>query len=149
MCLHWRADLRPQPSWQLSAIQDARKTWLATGSILTVWWGMPLAFSLWLSLSRLPLCLWWVEGLVCSRPALLCFSLNPLFCEWGKVLSLFFLSLAILQFGFLSHVSSLRLSSGHSSLVLTLSIQAMPPCPAPLAGGGGKRLDYYSTGSCG
>ena len=28
----------------------------------------------------------------------------------------------------LSHVSSLRLSSGHSDLVLTLSMQPMPPC---------------------
>ena len=38
-------------------------------------------------------------------------------------LSLFFLSLslAIPQFGLLSHVSSLRLLSGHSGLVLTLS----------------------------
>ena len=37
-------------------------------------------------------------------------------------LSLFFsLSLAIPQFGFLSHVSSLRLSSGHSGMVPTLS----------------------------
>ena len=33
----------------------------------------------------------------------------------------FFLSLVIPQFGLLSHVSSLRLSSGHSGLVLTLS----------------------------
>ena len=53
MCLHWEADLRPQPSWQLSTVQDARKTSLATGGILTVWWGVPLAFSLWLSLSCL------------------------------------------------------------------------------------------------
>ena len=36
-------------------------------------------------------------------------------------LSFFFLSLAIPQFGFLSHVSSLRLSSGHSGMVPTLS----------------------------
>ena len=31
----------------------------------------------------------------------------------------------------LSHVSSLRLSSGHSGQVLTLSMQPTPPCPAP------------------
>ena len=36
-------------------------------------------------------------------------------------LSLFFFSLAIPQFGLLSHISSLRLSSGHLGLVLTLS----------------------------
>ena len=35
------------------------------------------------------------------------------------------------QFGMLSHVSSLRLSSGHSGPVLTLSMQLAPPCPAP------------------
>ena len=39
----------------------------------------------------------------------------------GKLsLSLFSLFLAILRFGLLSHISSLRLSSGHSGLVLTL-----------------------------
>ena len=32
----------------------------------------------------------------------------------------FFFSLAIPAFGFLSHISSLRLSSGHSGLILTL-----------------------------
>ena len=47
------------------------------------------------------------------------------------LLPLFFLSLAIPQFGLLSHVSSLRLSSGHSGPVLTLSIQPMTPCSAP------------------
>ena len=31
----------------------------------------------------------------------------------------------------LSYVSSLRLSSGHSVLVITLSMQPAPPCPAP------------------
>ena len=60
MCLLWGADLRLRPSWQMSASQYPRKTWLATGSLLTVWWGMsslvprlPLAFQLWLS----PACL--------------------------------------------------------------------------------------------
>ena len=54
---------------------------------------------------------------------------NALFCELArlcvrafcrKVLSLFLSSLEIPQFGLLSHISSLTLSSGHSSLVLTL-----------------------------
>ena len=35
------------------------------------------------------------------------------------------------QFGLLSHVGSLRLSSGHSGLVLTLSLQLVSPCSAP------------------
>ena len=43
----------------------------------------------------------------------------------------FFLSLAIPQFGLLSHICSLRLSSGHSGQVLTLSMQPTLPCPAP------------------
>ena len=37
MCLIWGADLWPQPSWWLSTVQDPRKTWLATGSLLAVW----------------------------------------------------------------------------------------------------------------
>ena len=80
------------------------------------------------------------DGPVHSQLALLWYSLSPLFCEqpcsalgYGFLqdsslsvcLSLsvffFFLSLAIPQFGLLSHVSSLRLPSGHSGPVLTLS----------------------------
>ena len=44
----------------MSIVQDPRKTWLATGSLLAVWWRMPslgprlpLTFQLWL----LPVCL--------------------------------------------------------------------------------------------
>ena len=73
------------------------------------------------------------DGPVCSQLALLWYLLSPLFCEWawkslrlelfvGKLSFFFFsLSLAIPQFGLLSHVRSLRLSSGHSGLVRTLS----------------------------
>ena len=100
---------------------------------------LPLVFWLWL-FAHLPLCHRRGEGPVCSQLALLWYSLNPLFCEWawlhvrlepfmGKF-SFFSLSLAIPQFGFLSHVSSLRLSSGHSGPVLTLSMQPEPLCPA-------------------
>ena len=46
-------------------------------------------------------------------------------------LSFFFFSLWLSQFGLLSHISSLRLSSGHSGLFLILSMQPMPPCSAP------------------
>ena len=35
------------------------------------------------------------------------------------------------QFELVSHVGSLRLSSGHSGLVLTLSLQLVSPCSAP------------------
>ena len=57
MYLLWGADLRMRPSWQMSTVQDPRKTWLATGRLLTVWWRMQslgprlqqtLAFRLWL-----------------------------------------------------------------------------------------------------
>ena len=37
MCLLWRADLWLRPSWWISNVQDPRKTWLATGSLLAVW----------------------------------------------------------------------------------------------------------------
>ena len=48
-------------------------------------------------------------------------------------LSLFFsFSLLIPQFGLIYPVSSLRLSSGHSGLVLNLRMQPTPPCPAPI-----------------
>ena len=60
LCLLSGADLRLQPSWQMSTLQDTRETWLAAGSLLAVWWRMPslglrlpLAFRLWLS----PACL--------------------------------------------------------------------------------------------
>ena len=53
VCLLLGDDLWLWPSWQMSTVQDPRKTWLATGSLLTVWWRMPLVFQLWL----LPSCL--------------------------------------------------------------------------------------------
>ena len=60
-------------------------------------------------------------------------------------LSLFFSFLAIPQFGLLSHIRSLILSSEHSGLVLTLSMQPTPPCSAPVAGGH-ERLGYSPLG---
>ena len=109
------------------------------------------------------------HGPVHSLPALLWYSLSPLFCEWAQQclrlglfagivlsLSLFFsLSLAIPQFGLLCHISSLRLPSGHSGLILTISNAAhaslFSPClpvQPPLAGGGCENLGYISAGSC-
>ena len=58
----------------------------------------------------------------------------PLFCELPAVCSgrlIFSLSLAIPQFKLLSHVSSLRLPSGHSGPVLTLSNAACPSLFSP------------------
>ena len=75
------------------------------------------------------------DGLVHCQLAFLWYLLSPLFREraqqclrlelfTGKFslsLLFFFLSLAIPWFRLLSHISSLRLPSGHSGLVLTLS----------------------------
>ena len=59
------------------------------------------------------------------------------------------LSLAIPQFGLLFHVSSLRLPSGHSGPVLTLSNAARASLfSSLLAGGGCEHLGYFSAGSC-
>ena len=99
-----------------------------------------------LATALLPLCLWWEMGQSTTASSPLVF-VSPLFCEWawqclrleifaGKFsLSLFFFSLSLyffslsgyLQFGLLSHVSFLSLSSGHSGQVLILSMQPVPP----------------------
>ena len=111
-----------------------------------------------LAVPCLPLCLRWEDGPVHSRLALLWYSFIPLFCEVARLclrlelfvgklsVSLCFSSLspAIPQFGLLSHVNSLRLSSGHSGLVLTLSMQ---PAPPPFTDGRHEGLGY--AGSCG
>ena len=71
------------------------------------------------------------------------YSLNPSLCEHtrdrhvvlepfeGKVF--FFLSLGSPWFGLLSQISSLRLSSGHSGLVLVMSLYATSPSPLVVA----------------
>ena len=41
VCLLRGAYLRLLHSWQMSTVQDPRKTRIATGSLLTVWWKMP------------------------------------------------------------------------------------------------------------
>ena len=94
---------------------------------------LPLSFRLWLAPACLPAS--GGDGPVCSQLDLLWYSLIPLFYEQAQLclrlglfvgnfsvsLSFSSLSLAIPQFGLLSHVSSLRLLSGHSGLVLNLS----------------------------
>ena len=104
VCLLLGADLRLQPSWQMSTVQYPRNTWFATGSLLPLWWRMPslgpklpLAFQLWLS----PACLSASdvgEEPVGSLLALLWHLINTLFCERARMwlrLELFFLSLSL------------------------------------------------------
>ena len=84
-----------------------------------------------LAAPRLPLCLWLgMGGLQLASSPLVFAQSFVLWVAWqclrlelfaGKLSLSFFLSLAIPQFGLLSHISSLRLSSGHSGPVLTLS----------------------------
>jgi len=88
VCLLWGADLRLWHSWQMSTIQDPRKTRLTTGSLLTVWWKI---WSLWRLQQPLPSagCCSPAslppgrEGPIGSRLALLWYSLNRAFCVWG------------------------------------------------------------------
>ena len=78
MCLLWGADLWLQPSWGMSTIQDSRKTWLATGSLVeNAISGAKIApFRLRLS----PACLS-ASGGGWAGLALLPYLLSPLFCE--------------------------------------------------------------------
>ena len=89
-------------------------------------------------------------GLVHSLQALLWTCSDPLFFKHPAVclgLLIFTLSLAIPQFKLVTHKSSLRLPSGHSGLVLTLSNATRSSLP-PLAGGRCGHLGYFSAGSC-
>ena len=130
----------------MSTIQDPKKTWLATGNLLTFWWRMP-CLGLRLPFAFMP-CLppacpsassGVQEGLVHSRLAVLWYLLNLLFCEQARLhlrLELFVvkfslsLSLSLSLFSlWLSH--SLGCYLTHSGLVLTLSMQPKRPCSAP------------------
>ena len=107
----------------MSTVQNPRKTWLATGSLITVCWRMPVSgpeiascLRLWLSHACLS-----ASGRVGGRGlvrrwiALLWYLLNPLSCEqvrlhfraYCRKVLFFFSSLMIPQFGLLSHISSL------------------------------------------
>ena len=89
-------------------------------------------------------------GAVCSLRALLWTCSDPLFCEQPAVCSgrlIFSLSFAVPQFKLVTHKSYLRLSSGHSGPVLTLS-NAARSSPFRPTGGGCGRLGYFSAGSC-
>ena len=119
----------------MSTVQNPRKTWLATGSLITVCWRMPV------SAAEIASCFWlWLSyaclsasgrvggrGLVLGWIALLWYSLNPLSCEQVRLrfrafcrkVLFFFSSLTIPQFGLLSHMSSL------------IVLRASRPCPYP------------------
>ena len=116
VCLLWEADLWLRPSLWMSIIQDTRKTWLATGSLLTICWRMPslglrLPFFIsgchlpastsgreWASLQAASSPL--VFALFCER-AQQCLRLELFVGKFFLSLFLFFLSLAIPQFGLL------------------------------------------------
>ena len=93
LCLLWGVDLRLWPSWRKSTIQDPRKMWLATGSLLTIWCKMPVSgqdCSSPLSSSSdccsLPPVGWGQgAGPIHSQLALLWYLLNPLFCEQARL----------------------------------------------------------------
>ena len=133
--LLWVSDLRLWPSWQMSTVQDPRKTWLATGSLLSLFEdvvsGAEIAVSpclLPLAVACLPLWLWGSRALYGSCITLFWYLFNPLFCECARghqsklepLVGMVSLYIYIFQFGLQSHISSLRLSSGHSSLLLSL-----------------------------
>ena len=142
--MHWRRKWQPTPVFLPGESQGRGSLvgchlWGDTESDTTEVTYLPA-----LAATRLPLCLQYGEAPVHSLLALLCYLLSPLFSEQARHclgLELFagtfslslslFLSLANPQFGLLSHVSPLRLSSRHSGPVLTLSMQPTPPCSAP------------------
>ena len=95
MCLLWGADPKLRPSWQMSTVQDSRKAWLATGSLLTVWWRMLVSgaetspYLLALAVTHVPLCLLLGEGPIGSWLVLLWYLFNLLFSfrrEWAAFL---------------------------------------------------------------
>ena len=89
-------------------------------------------------LPALAACHW--KGMVCSLLALL----SPLFCEraWRCLrLGLAFRVVIIPQSGLLAQVSLLRLHSGHSGQILTLSNAGHASLPSP-------RLLVMDAGGC-
>ena len=148
--------------------------WLATGSLLTVWqkmWSLglrlqwPLAFCLWLSHTCLsasrvggPLKAADLPFFGICQGAILCSVSAPVVtvqCQslfMGKIFLFFFFScLVIPQFGLLCYINPLRLSSWHSSLVLTLRTNdaARASTQPPLDAGGSDSLSHFSIGNCG
>ena len=90
VCLLWEAHLRLRLSWQMSTVQDPRKTWLAVGACSQFGggcrlWGQdcpsPSGSGCRLPASLPP----GGDGLVCSQLALLWYSLSPLFYEQAQL----------------------------------------------------------------
>ena len=114
-----------------------------------------------LAVASLPLCLQWEMGW--STAGYLSFGIHSVLCSVSRPTSVlgqsflqesslspsFSLSLDIPQLGLLSHVSSLRLSSGHSGPVPILSTHPAHSYSAPIAAGRLEHPGYLSTGSRG
>ena len=81
------SDCDPPGRCQPSRIpEDLVSNWEPTRSLVegTISGGEIAPCLLALAVTRLPLCLQWVEGPICSQLALLCYLLSPLFCEWAR-----------------------------------------------------------------
>ena len=117
----------PRPTWWMSTIQNLRRSLIRNWRpVCSAVGDAVLGVSLPLSPPPQPP-VSSGAGPVRSLRALLWTCLIPLFCEWPAVRSgrlIFSLSFAVPQFKLVTHKSSLRLSSGHSGLVLTLSNSA-------------------------
>ena len=91
VCLLWGADLWLQPSWQISRVQEPRKTWEQLGACSQFGGGCRF----WSQDCRLPSCsgcsppaslpLSAGAGLVCSWLALFWYLLSPLFCVRARL----------------------------------------------------------------
>ena len=70
----------------LGSQEDLVSNWEPTRSLVegTISRGEIAPCLLALAVTRLPLCLQWVEGPICSQLALLCYLLSPLVCEWAR-----------------------------------------------------------------
>ena len=123
LCLFWGADLWLRPSWWMWTVQNPKKSWLAMKSACS-WYRMPL----WDRDCPLPALAVSGRGWACLQPA----SSAQSFVERGwRCLRLGLFGIAIPQSGLLSQASSLRLPSGHSGLVLTLSNTARASLSSP------------------
>ena len=138
LCLFWGAGLQLRPSRQMSTIQNVRKSLVRNWKPVCSLVGDAISGAAFVPFpSTLPPASgrgW--AGLLPARSSLE--FLSPSRSVNGPAVSsvrvflwlIFPLSLAILQFKLLSHVSSLRLPSGHSGPVLTLSNAA---CSSPFS----------------
>ena len=143
----------PRPSQRMSTIQNLKRSLIRDWrSVCSAAWAVVLGAEPAPFPSLLPP-VSGGAGPVDSLRALLWTSSVPLFCERLPLCSsrlILSLSFAVPQFKLVSHKSSLRLSSGHSGPVLTLSNAACssPFHPSTLAGGRCGHLGYFSAGSC-